>query len=828
MADYLEKLKKEYKGLFGPVGAAPAIASHEFATEWYRPGATHAAALRKMVADDPTGIGILPSGSESDYTKMMKGRLGDATRIEDLGKEMPMMALPDPSIPVVKDLGDRMYGPISSPGAPPTSPAPPPLTGPPDPYLGAMPGGPTEVDEESGETLVYSMITGRMTGPSGGKYETRLVEEAEAHKAEMARRDAEELEKYGPGGYYASEEYKHKSKLRDAEARRPETLTYWTKDKPWSVEASRERYPEWHPLDTMPAWYTRYYRDPDSAAHDALTVPDMKIWGMGPGKEDPLSGSVGGISFKSPDLKRTFSSDDDAFKDEDGKHTGMIPETPAMAAAMAGEIPEGTRWVTPEWLTPRSRELGGGPKSLYDVPMDSALTDEILREYRPDDPTTRIGPMVIEKEATGVGMDDPPPEYYPTAYPDLAWYTSWGDAERIAGYPASWDYTDVVKDRMKAVAEDRILDPAAEWAGEVTDLDRLVSTFATDYRGEDPREYLEERTDPEYYPLPKYVSGMHGYAGGSDTSGEEGRDWYSKVMDSWYGGIKPEDDSARAPLMPPRAAMKMSATSPEMIELLAYVDRFESEGEPVDPSYDFALTDYAPLWSTAAGRLEPSKILTGEDWVDWPVDTSKSKSTITSRDIVKSWSEDYPFLEAPGGFRDAELRDRLASAYGYSPKVAKTLKFHEGEYVPGWASAKAMEAMARPIAAGAASIGGFGPLRKGWEAIEKVTTGDPDVGDVTSVDLGSSFADYVRSATPTDPAISSAFGGPTIPSRADITKLWAEDVVKPAFDTLTPYSKYRSRPIHYTYPGADAPWLLPSGESPILDFSVSGLFEAAT
>ena len=83
MADYLEKLKKEYKGLFGPVGAAPAIASHEFATEWYRPGATHAAALRKMVADDPTGIGILPSGSESDYTKMMQGRLGDATRIED-------------------------------------------------------------------------------------------------------------------------------------------------------------------------------------------------------------------------------------------------------------------------------------------------------------------------------------------------------------------------------------------------------------------------------------------------------------------------------------------------------------------------------------------------------------------------------------------------------------------------------------------------------------------------------------------------------------------------------------------------------------------------
>ena len=31
MADYLEKLKEEYPGMFGPVGAAPAIASHEFA-----------------------------------------------------------------------------------------------------------------------------------------------------------------------------------------------------------------------------------------------------------------------------------------------------------------------------------------------------------------------------------------------------------------------------------------------------------------------------------------------------------------------------------------------------------------------------------------------------------------------------------------------------------------------------------------------------------------------------------------------------------------------------------------------------------------------------
>ena len=52
--------------------------------------------------------------------------------------------------------------------------------------------------------------------------------------------------------------------------------------------------------------------------------------------------------------------------------------------------------------------------------------------------------------------------------------------------------------------------------------------------------------------------------------------------------------------------------------------------------------------------------------------------------------------------------------------------------------------------------------------------------------------------------------------------------MRPAFETLTPSSRYISAPISYTYPGADAPWLLPSGLAPMLDFSVSGVFEAAT
>jgi hypothetical protein len=65
-----------------------------------------------MVADDPSGVAILPSGLESDYTKFKTGRLGDSPDLMDYFT-MPEMEGPDPDIPLVKDLGDRMYGPIS-------------------------------------------------------------------------------------------------------------------------------------------------------------------------------------------------------------------------------------------------------------------------------------------------------------------------------------------------------------------------------------------------------------------------------------------------------------------------------------------------------------------------------------------------------------------------------------------------------------------------------------------------------------------------------------------------------------------------------------------
>jgi hypothetical protein len=844
---YLEKLKKEYGDIFG--GATPPISSSEYTTESYRPGATHEAALRKMVADDPSGIGILPSGLESDYTKAKTGRLGDGARIEDLGKEMPMIR--EDLLPYMD--ADRMLGPVSYPtdfrdpsgvrrdiedptfeGAPSfhysdpmkhweteTVPGHLPLDLTDTPFYSAVMGedhkyfpedvmpGSGEVDSEfgTGETLRYDMTKGRLAGAAGGAYEKAFAKKAEEDAALVAKSSIE------ADAWYASPEYAHEEKLRESEKKRPEKLTYWTKDKPWSVEASREKYPDWHPLDTMPAWYTKRYTDPDAAAYDALTVPEMKIWGIGPGVKDPLSGKEGGLSFMSPDKVRTFSSVD--------MEKGFIPETPAMLAAdrRRSGVAEDTRWITPEWLTPRGvptkAEIGdtvtsstGGPASLYASPAGTKGTDvtaEILDAYDPTDYRTRIGPMIEEVK----GED---PVYHPTAYPDLAWYTSWGDAERIAGYPASWDYDDVVKDRVRAMADDSIFGTASPWAEDVAadPWAREIGTFATDYRGEDPREYLEERTSPEYYPLPKYVSGMHeAVAGGDDT------DWYAKVIDDWYGGV---GDSGRGYARP------MSDTSPEVLALLEELrETSDKETEPLDYSFGpFDFLDPAIIYSTESGKFG---------------DTSASSSTAKSRAIAKSWAEDYPFISAPGGFDTAGLRDRMASAYGYSPEAAKTLEYYPGgDYMPGWAAAKAEEALARPIATGAAKIAGL--PREWWEEYVEPAFGvlgrasDPDLADISTSGVAKSFADYVRGvSTPSFYFGSSVpestvgeHGSGRIPAYSDLTKLWAEDIVKPAFGTLSPHSGFVSTPISYTHPGADAPWLLPSGEAPTLDFSVEGFY----
>ena len=193
----------------------------------------------------------------------------------------------------------------------------------------------------------------------------------------------------------------------------------------------------------------------------------------------------------------------------------------------------------------------------------------------------------------------------------------------------------------------------------------------------------------------------------------------------------------------------------------------------------------------------------------------------------------------------------------------------------GWAATKAEEAFARPIAAGAAGIKGgmTKELRDFWERgipmsssmgstftsrhlpgvadssrlddlvsplfdpdrplvellggsglpIAIPTFGDPDkdVSDLMSSAAGASFADYIRKASPAvDPTYS-------IPDSA-ITKLWAEDIVRPAFSSLadSPMSKgFVSAPIDYTYLGSGTPWLTPSGEAPTLSFAVGGLYE---
>ena len=85
MADYLEKLKEEYPGMFGPVG--PAIASHEFAPRKISaslhstgedPHADYdveTEAWKETIRDDPSGIGVMPSPLDSDWKKFRDGKI---------------------------------------------------------------------------------------------------------------------------------------------------------------------------------------------------------------------------------------------------------------------------------------------------------------------------------------------------------------------------------------------------------------------------------------------------------------------------------------------------------------------------------------------------------------------------------------------------------------------------------------------------------------------------------------------------------------------------------------------------------------------------------
>ena len=106
MADYLEKLKKEYPGMFGPVGSSPIVASHEFATDWYRPGSDERWARRGELGSAPlldidpkTGVDILyPEGT---IPKVKTGTKGPMPVIEPtLDLETPEIKRPKPYDPL--------------------------------------------------------------------------------------------------------------------------------------------------------------------------------------------------------------------------------------------------------------------------------------------------------------------------------------------------------------------------------------------------------------------------------------------------------------------------------------------------------------------------------------------------------------------------------------------------------------------------------------------------------------------------------------------------------------------------------------------------------
>jgi hypothetical protein len=107
MARWEDEWRKAYPSLVGMPGAP--IASSEYTTEWYRPGSEKfkREAGEAVMREDPSGIAVLPSPLDSDYTRLRKEFMGGEPSV--IEKSMPMMR--EDVSPYID--ADRMLGPVS-------------------------------------------------------------------------------------------------------------------------------------------------------------------------------------------------------------------------------------------------------------------------------------------------------------------------------------------------------------------------------------------------------------------------------------------------------------------------------------------------------------------------------------------------------------------------------------------------------------------------------------------------------------------------------------------------------------------------------------------
>ena len=281
-------------------------------------------------------------------------------------------------------------------------------------------GRPAEVDPDTGETITWSMIEGRMTGPSGGAYETKFAADRRASEEETARLEAEELAKYGPGGYYASDEYRKSESDRiaametarlsaaEAEEARLARGARWTEEAPWTFEKG---------LETLPPW---------ASTRDIYTVPDVKVWGTGRMVSDVLAGSLAGHSWVAPSGRVM---------------TDKLTPAEASAATLSMEdyLPKSEAIYFPTSLM---SSVTGEPAGEVYSRWREAKGESPSREWSEYIYPTKIPEL---REDSGTLRS----EYIaPSTHPDIGWYAGWLPSTRERfDVDAGITYEDIVRDR---------------------------------------------------------------------------------------------------------------------------------------------------------------------------------------------------------------------------------------------------------------------------------------------------------------------------------------------------------------------------------------------
>ena len=232
---------------------------------------------------------------------------------------------------------------------------------------GGAPTGEGEVDPETGETLHYSPITGRMTGPPGGVYETLYAEGY-----------------FWSDEYYAKEEARKEAEKVRVEAARAAARAVAEEERKAMEAADVVRYGKesiyYDPLkDPESIWF-------DYDAYDYALEADKLLgrdyWAAYSRYDDPGKRIYYGAARK--DLPSTYLEDEEIAPHmwREGRHEGDMlygggPAAPWYGMGREGTAPAGYFHSTTPGVEPRATGYGYIPRyykeDYYKLPKETLL-----------------------------------------------------------------------------------------------------------------------------------------------------------------------------------------------------------------------------------------------------------------------------------------------------------------------------------------------------------------------------------------------------------------------------------------------------------------------